>query len=114
MRDDHPMTDSVPPDSASPQPVPPKHKGGKVEASAVGYAWTGLILGALLLILLLIFILQNLNTTTVYLFFWDFSLPLGVGVLLAAITGALLMAIVGGARILQLRHLAKKNGRHAS
>jgi uncharacterized integral membrane protein len=34
--------------------------------------------------------------------------------LLAAIAGALVMAMAGGARILQVRRAAKKNQRHGS
>ncbi|MGO4617255.1 lipopolysaccharide assembly LapA domain-containing protein [Nocardia sp. 2YAB30] len=77
-------------------------------SSRTGHTWTALIAGALILVLLLIFILQNLETVEVSLFFWHFSLPLGVAVLLSVIGGALVMALVGGARILQLRRVAKK------
>lgn len=75
--------------------------------SKTGYAWSGLVAGAIILVVLLIFILQNLDQVPVSLFFWDFTLPLGVTVLLSVIIGALLMALVGGLRILQLRRLAK-------
>ncbi len=77
-------------------------------SSRTGYTWTGLVTGVLILVLLLIFILQNLEQIQVRFFFWDFSLPLGVTVLLSMIGGALVMASVGGARILQLRRAAKK------
>ncbi|MBF6073377.1 LapA family protein [Nocardia beijingensis] len=77
-------------------------------ASRTGYAWTGLVAGVLILVLLLIFIVQNLEQVQVHFFFWDFSLPLGVTVLLSVIGGALVMASVGGMRILQLRRAAKK------
>ncbi|MFC3961131.1 lipopolysaccharide assembly LapA domain-containing protein [Nocardia jiangsuensis] len=76
-------------------------------SSKTGYAWSGLVAGAVILIVLLIFILQNLDQVPVSLFFWDFTLPLGVTVLLSVIIGALLMSLVGGLRILQLRRLAK-------
>ena len=39
---------------------------------------------------------------------WEFSLPLGVLILLAAIAGALIMALFAGFRILQLRMRARK------
>ncbi|WP_040797429.1 LapA family protein [Nocardia higoensis] len=76
--------------------------------SKAGYAWMSLIAGALILILLLVFILQNLTSVGVRLFFWEFNLPLGVAVLLSVIGGALVMALVGGVRILQLRRVAKR------
>ncbi|MGA9872046.1 MAG: lipopolysaccharide assembly protein LapA domain-containing protein [Rhodococcus sp. (in: high G+C Gram-positive bacteria)] len=70
--------------------------------------WTGLVVGALVLVLLLVFILQNLDGVPVNIFVWTFNLPLGVGMLLAAIAGALVMALAGGVRILQIRRAAKK------
>ncbi|MBF6354682.1 DUF1049 domain-containing protein [Nocardia higoensis] len=76
--------------------------------SRTGYAWMSLIAGALILVLLLVFILQNLTSVEVSLFFWEFHLPLGVAVLLSVIGGALVMALVGGVRIMQLRRVAKR------
>lgn len=69
----------------------------------ISYTWIGLVAGTLVLLLLLVFILQNTEQTDYAFLLWSFSLPLGVGVLLAAISGALIMALVGGIRILQIR-----------
>ncbi|WP_373864600.1 LapA family protein [Nocardia vaccinii] len=74
----------------------------------VGYAWTSLVAAAIIGIILLIFILQNLNQVKVTLFFWSFSLPLGVTILLSLIAGSLVMSLAGGWRILQLRRAAKR------
>ncbi|MBF6464259.1 DUF1049 domain-containing protein [Nocardia beijingensis] len=93
---------------ATPPSAPPLLPAKKSLASRAGYAWTGLVAGVLILVLLLIFIVQNLEQVQVHFFFWDFSLPLGVTVLLSVIGGALVMASVGGVRILQLRRAAKK------
>ncbi|WP_336081500.1 LapA family protein [Nocardia sp. SSK8] len=76
--------------------------------SRTGYTWIALLAAAILGVLLLIFIIQNLDQAPVQLFFWDFSLPLGITVLLSVIVGALVMGLVGGVRILQLRRAAKK------
>lgn len=81
----------------------PDSSGGKL-----GSAWIGLVLGALVTILLLIFIAQNTASTDVSYFGWQFTLPLGVLVLFAAIAGALIMALFAGFRILQLRMRARK------
>ncbi|OZE94749.1 LapA family protein [Rhodococcoides fascians] len=70
--------------------------------------WTGLVVGAIVLVILLIFILQNLDAVPVEIFVWTFELPLGVSMLLAAIAGALVMALAGGVRILQIRRAAKR------
>lgn len=78
---------------------------GHTKAAAT---WTGLVIGVLVLIALLVFILQNLDTVTLDLFWWEFSVPLGIGLLLAAIGGALVMALAGGVRIVQIRRLAKR------
>ncbi|MDJ0391904.1 lipopolysaccharide assembly protein LapA domain-containing protein [Rhodococcus sp. G-MC3] len=69
--------------------------------------WTGLVVGAIVLVILLVFILQNLDAVPVSIFVWTFQLPLGVSMLLAAIAGALVMALAGGVRILQIRRAAK-------
>ena len=74
----------------------------------LGSAWVGLVLGALVTILLLIFIAQNTTDTDVRYLGLEFSLPLGVLILFAAIVGALIMALFAGFRILQLRMRARK------
>lgn len=62
-----------------------------------------LIAGAVILILLLVFIIENTRSVKIAYFGLGFHLPLGVALLLAAIGGALLVGIVGTARIVQLR-----------
>lgn len=63
------------------------------------------------LVLLLIFILQNLRDVTVTYFGASGQLPLGVALLFAAIAGALVVAIVGVARLTQLRLNARRRRR---
>ncbi|MFI5783015.1 lipopolysaccharide assembly LapA domain-containing protein [Nocardia sp. NPDC051570] len=109
---------------ASGDPIPPAPTGAPVPASPTqtkapakhsrplrtraGYTWTALVAAAILGIVLLIFILQNSDQVQTHLFFWDFTQPLGVTILLSVIAGALVMALVGGWRILQLRRAARK------
>ncbi|MFL6083774.1 MAG: lipopolysaccharide assembly LapA domain-containing protein [Mycobacterium sp.] len=71
--------------------------------------WSALIVGFVILILLLVFIMQNTDSATVHFFVWEWNLPIGVGVLLAAVCGGLLTVAAGTARIVQLRRAAKKN-----
>jgi uncharacterized integral membrane protein len=71
--------------------------------------WAALIVGFLILILLLVFIMQNTDSTTIHLFGWDWHLPVGVAILLAAVSGGLLTVAAGTARIIQLRRAAKRN-----
>jgi len=86
--------------------TPASHR--TVEKSRTGYTWVGLIVAALIGVIVLIFILQNLNQQRLDLLFWNFSLPVGILVLLSVITGALVMALVGGVRIFQLRRAVKR------
>ncbi|MFQ6395222.1 lipopolysaccharide assembly LapA domain-containing protein [Nocardia sp. KC 131] len=88
--------------------TPPTPVARSLAKSRTGYTWIGLIVAALIGILVLIFILQNLEQQRVELLFWEFSLPVGILVLLSVITGALVMALVGGVRIVQLRRVAKR------
>ncbi len=74
-----------------------------VQGSFAGGTWIALIAGALLLIVLLVFIMQNQDQVDLVLFAWNFRFPAGIGFLLAAISGALIMALVGGVRMFQLR-----------
>ncbi|MCU1640157.1 MAG: putative rane protein [Nocardia sp.] len=102
-------TDAVPTAGSEPTPSTGKSKNKGVLKTRAGYAWIGLVFAAVLGIVLLIFILQNLEQASVSLFGWTWNLPIGVLVLLAVISGALVTALVGGYRILQLRRAAKKN-----
>jgi uncharacterized integral membrane protein len=73
-------------------------------------AHNALIAGAIVLILLLVFILENTKSVRISYFGASFSMPLGVALLLAAIGGALLVGIVGTARIVQLRRSVRRRG----
>lgn len=93
-------------DAADLHPDLARRKG--IRRTRTGALWTALVTGVLILLLLLVFILQNLDSITLELFGWDFSLPLGVALLFAAIAGAAIVGIAGGLRILQLRHAANR------
>ena len=82
-----------------------------VRRSRSGGLWVGLILSALVLLLLLVFILQNGAPVQISFFAFRGTLPVGVALLLAAIAGILLVAIPGSVRILQLRRVARRQGR---
>ena len=71
--------------------------------------WSSLILGFLILIVLLIFIAQNTASTPFTFLTWHWNLQLGVAILLAAVCGGLITALVSAARMFQLRRVAKKN-----
>ena len=105
--DPSPQVPAYPDSGAAASAEHPKSANVKRRTLA-GSTWVSLIVGALLLILLLIFIMQNQQAVELTLFAWTFTVPAGIGVLLAAIAGALIMALVGGVRMLELRRELKK------
>lgn len=90
---------------------PTKAPSTKVKGSIAGGTWVALIFGFLFLIALLIFILQNDEQVAIEFLTWKSTLPVGVGFLFAAIGGALVMALVGGWRMLELRRQLKRSKR---
>jgi uncharacterized integral membrane protein len=73
--------------------------------------WVASIAAVVVLLLLLIFILQNGESVKINIFGANPTLPLGVALLLAAVLGALLVALIGAARVVQLRHTTRKMAR---
>jgi uncharacterized integral membrane protein len=80
-----------------------------VDRTRTGGLWVFVIAAAVVILLLLIFILQNTRQVEVALFGANPDLPLGVALLLAAVLGALIVALIGTARIIQLRLLARRH-----
>lgn len=98
---------------APPPHRPPTHDRPEGEAPVVsgsrfGELWIGLIVAAVILVLLLVFVLQNLQTVRVDYFGFTGHLPLAVAILLGVAAGALLVALPGTVRILQLRKAARR------
>jgi uncharacterized integral membrane protein len=81
---------------------------GEIPRTRTARAHNALIAGAIVLILLLVFILENTESVKITYFGAGFHMPLGVALLLAAIGGALLVGIVGTARIMQLRRSVRR------
>jgi uncharacterized integral membrane protein len=95
-------------DSAPPAAGPAAPKRAKLARTRIGGIWVAVVIAALVLVFLLIFILQNPTRVSVFFLGAAGTLPLGVAMLFAAIAGALLVALIGSARILQLRHTARR------
>lgn len=73
--------------------------------------------GLIVLVLLLIFILENTQSVKVSWLGLGGHIALGVALLLAAVGGALIVGILGAARIAQVRRHAKRRAKrevHAS
>ncbi|MCU1697270.1 MAG: rane protein [Mycobacterium sp.] len=101
-----PIADEPPLDAPAPKPPPPENAVKFTRAAAL---WSALIVGFVILIVLLIFIAQNTDSATYHFLGWNWSLPNGVAILLAAVLGGLVTTLAGAARIVQLRRAAKKN-----
>jgi uncharacterized integral membrane protein len=108
---DEPAGKPAPPPSPDPPVTRTKTKvvDPAVGLTRAGALWASLVMGFLVLILLLVFVTQNIESATFFFFGWKWSLPKGVAILLAAVSGGLLTFAVGTARILQLRRAAKKH-----
>jgi putative membrane protein len=66
-------------------------------------AWFGICLTAVTLVVLIIFMLQNTRSVEVSFLWMHGSLPLALGLLIAAVGTAIVVMVVGTARITQLR-----------
>jgi uncharacterized integral membrane protein len=90
----------------------PQHR---IERTRAGGLWVAVAAAMLVLLFLLIFILQNGQQVRVSFLGANGHLPLGVAMLLSAVAGALLVVLVGAARIVQLRLVARRHrGRDAA
>lgn len=106
---DQPASTTPPPVVAEPHTSNPGKEAEEVKFTRAAALWTSLIFGFLILIVLLIFITQNTASTSFTFLTWHWNLPLGVAILLAAVCGGLITALVSAARMFQLRRAAKKN-----
>ncbi len=66
-------------------------------------AWAAVIGALLLSVVLIVFVLQNPTTVVIHFLGWSGSLAVGMAMLIAAVTGGLLVATIGVARLTQLR-----------
>ena len=94
------------PEPPQKQPQPEPYPGE--EHTRLSGAWTALVIGVLALVLILVFILQNLQSVEISFLVFHGHLPLAVALLFAVILGAVIVLAFGGARITQLRGVAKR------
>jgi len=93
------------PSTAAPHPLP-QHRIKRTRTSGI---WVAMGFFGVVLLLLLIFILQNGTQVSVSYLGMHGHLPLGVALLLAAVSGVLLVVLAGAARISQLRATARRH-----
>lgn len=66
-------------------------------------AWAAVIAALLLSVVLIVFVLQNPTMVVIHFLGWSGSVAVGMAMLIAAVTGGLLVATIGVARLTQLR-----------
>ena len=106
--DVRPGAEEVTPVRPAPTRIGTSPGKSKARPTRISGTWVAVIAGLLVLTVLLVFILQNLDPATVHFFGAEGSLPLAIAMLFSAIGGAILVALIGGARILQLRKQARR------
>lgn len=82
-----------------------------VPSTRVSSSWTFAAIAIVALIVVLVFILENLHATDATFFGVHWRIPLGLDLLLAALLGATAVFVIGAARTLQLRLLARRTMR---
>lgn len=71
-------------------------------------AWVGVLLLAALITILIVFVAQNTQTVEVSFLGWDGETPLAVALMIAAVTGMVLVGIAGGLRLFQIRRRVRR------
>lgn len=99
---------AIPSETTAAEPSAPTRAEAAPPTTKTGTAFGALMAGAIVLIVLLVFILENTQSVKISFFGASSHLPLGVALLLAAIGGALLVGIIGAARIVQLRRHVRR------
>ncbi|MDQ0675343.1 putative integral membrane protein [Pseudarthrobacter siccitolerans] len=99
--DSRPLPDPTPSTAARPAANQPP-------VTRTGVVWAAVVAALVLLILLIIFILQNQEQVAVRYFALEGFVPLGMALFIASVAGGVLVAVAGGARILQLRRNAHR------
>ena len=102
-------TETVPTETVPTETVPTERVPPRTRVSGI---WVASIAAVVVLLVLLIFILQNGASVKINIFGANPTLPIGVALLLAAVLGALLVALVGAARVVQLRRTTRKMARN--
>lgn len=81
---------------------------GRVPRTRTGAAWFGICAAAVASVVLIVFMLQNTRSVEVTFLWMHGSVPLALALLIAGVGVAVVAMAVGGARIGQLRRLARR------
>lgn len=121
-RTDSPLPQTEPAQSVLADPVAPEAVTAELAEHAqpatsavprtrtrIGMAWVAACSAGGIAILLLVFMVQNSESVPVSFLWMTGSTSLGLMLLIAAVSGAVITLILGTARILQLRRLVRRN-----
>lgn len=103
-----PGGDQRPPVAATGAPSKAAHVDEPAALTRVSAAWAAIIAALLLSVVLIVFVLQNSSTVEIQFLGWSGTVSLGMAMLIAAVTGGLLVASVAVARLTQLRIRARR------
>jgi uncharacterized integral membrane protein len=91
------------------EPAPaPARKSASPRVTRAAVIWSAVAVSLAVLVLLIIFFIQNQDMVSVKFLGWEGRLAQGVAFFIAAVGGGILVAIAGGARILQLRRTERR------
>jgi uncharacterized integral membrane protein len=93
--------------------IAPPPTAEHVSPTRISASWTAVVAAVVLLVVLVIFIAENTQRSTVNFVGFHGHAPTAVVLLIAAIAGAVIVVIVGAARILQLRKVARHSESHS-
>lgn len=111
MSEDFPTSrKNVPQEPTAPSRSSTKMKLGGTRAAII---WTFTVAALVVLILLVIFMIQNQGQVTVYFLGFQGQMSLGISMLIAAVAGAIVVAISGAVRIIQLRSRSRTSNKNA-
>jgi uncharacterized integral membrane protein len=115
---------TVPPSPDLPPPAPVDDPGGAPEpdnhdhrhrlvvpSTRTSGTWTGIAVGLFVLLVVVIFIGQNTKNAPINFLWLHGSFPVGLAVLLAFVLGGIVVLLLGVARLVQLRLMARRHRR---
>jgi uncharacterized integral membrane protein len=87
--------------------MPSVTDGDRPPGTRIGAAWIAVCTATLAFVVLIVFMLQNTRPVEIKFLGTQGELPLALALLIAGVGTAILVTVIGTARITQLRHLAR-------
>jgi uncharacterized integral membrane protein len=91
--------------------MPSVTDGDRPPGTRIGAAWIAVCTATLAFVVLIVFMLQNTRPVEIKFLGTQGQLPLALALLIASVGTAILVTVIGTARITQLRHLARSRAK---